>query len=53
VSKPGRRVYTNRTEIPWVQSGMGVAILSTPRGVVTGKKARKLGVGGEILCYVW
>jgi small subunit ribosomal protein S8 len=53
VSKPGRRVYTKRTDIPWVQSGMGVAILSTSQGVLTGKKARQLGVGGEVLCYVW
>ena len=53
VSKPGRRVYTKRAEIPWVKSGMGIAILSTPKGVVTGKEARRLGVGGEVLCHVW
>lgn len=53
VSKPGCRVYTKRTDIPWVQSGMGTVILSTPRGVVSGKEARRLGVGGEILCEVW
>lgn len=53
VSKPGRRVYTRRREIPWVQSGMGIAILSTPKGVMTGRQARFLGVGGEVLCYVW
>jgi len=53
VSKPGRRVYTQKTEIPWVRSGLGVAILTTPQGVMTGRKARRLGVGGEILCYVW
>jgi small subunit ribosomal protein S8 len=53
VSKPGRRIYTGKAEIPWVQSGMGVAILSTSKGVVTGQKARSLGVGGEILCHVW
>ena len=53
VSKPGRRVYTGRKEIPWVLSGMGVAILSTPKGVMTGQRARKLGVGGEVLCRVW
>lgn len=52
-SKPGRRVFTRRREIPWVQSGMGVAILSTPKGVMTGRQARYLGVGGEVLCYVW
>jgi small subunit ribosomal protein S8 len=53
VSKPGRRVYTRATEIPWVRSGMGIAILSTPKGVLTGQQARRLGVGGEVLCYVW
>ena len=53
VSKPGRRIYTKKTEIPWVLSGIGVAILSTPKGVMTGARARQLGVGGEILCKVW
>ena len=53
VSRPGRRIYSKRSDIPWVQSGMGIAILSTPKGVVTGQKARKLGVGGEVLCHVW
>lgn len=53
VSRPGRRVYTRKTEIPWVLSGMGVAILSTPKGVMTGQRARQLGVGGELLCKVW
>jgi small subunit ribosomal protein S8 len=53
VSKPGRRVYTKKQEIPWVLSGIGVAILSTPKGVMTGARARQLGVGGEILCKVW
>jgi len=53
VSKPGRRIYTGKREIPWVLSGMGIAILSTPKGIMTGKKARRLGVGGEVLCYVW
>jgi small subunit ribosomal protein S8 len=53
VSKPGRRVYTKRHNIPLVLSGMGIAILSTPRGVMTGKKAHRLGVGGEVLCYIW
>ena len=53
VSKPGRRVYAGRRDIPWVQSGMGIAVLSTPRGVMTGRKARKLGVGGEVLCHIW
>jgi small subunit ribosomal protein S8 len=53
VSRPGRRVYTGKREIPWVLSGMGIAILSTPAGVMTGQQARKLGVGGEIVCKVW
>jgi small subunit ribosomal protein S8 len=53
VSSPGRRIYTNKKEIPWVLSGLGVAILSTPKGVMTGARARQLGVGGEILCKVW
>ena len=53
VSRPGRRVYTGKGEIPWVLSGMGIAILSTPKGVLTGQQARRLNVGGEVLCYVW
>src|SRR3972149_6655189 len=53
VSSPGRRIYTKRTTIPWVLSGIGVAILSTPKGVMTGARARQLGVGGEIICKVW
>ncbi len=54
VSSPGCRVYTSKKDIPpWVLSGIGIAILSTPKGVMTGARARKLGVGGEILCEVW
>ena len=53
VSRPGRRVYTRSTDIPWVLSGIGVAILSTPKGVMTDRRARKMGVGGEVLCKVW
>ena len=53
VSKPGRRIYTKKQNIPWVLSGIGVAILSTPKGVMTGARARQLGVGGEIICKVW
>ncbi len=53
VSRPGRRVYVGKSEIPWVQSGMGVSILSTPKGVMTGANARKKGIGGEVLCEVW
>ncbi|MCK4692542.1 MAG: 30S ribosomal protein S8 [Anaerolineales bacterium] len=53
ISRPGRRVYVGKREIPWVQSGIGVAILSTPKGVMSGVRARQLGVGGEVLCEVW
>lgn len=53
VSRPGRRVYTRKQSIPLVLSGMGVAVLSTPKGVMTGRQARRLGVGGEVLCYFW
>ena len=53
VSTPGRRVYARKHDIPWVLSGMGIAILSTPKGVMTGTRARQLGVGGEVLCKVW
>lgn len=53
VSKPGRRAYCKKENIPWVRSGLGIAILSTPRGIMTGDQARNVGVGGEILCYVW
>ncbi len=53
VSKPGRRIYVKKSEIPWVLSGLGIAILSTPKGVMTGTRARQLGVGGELLCKIW
>lgn len=53
VSSPGRRVYSQKSEIPWVLSGMGISIITTPKGVMTGQNARKLGIGGEILCKVW
>jgi len=53
ISRPGSRVYTGKQEIPWILSGMGIAIVSTPKGVMTGQRARQLGVGGEILCKVW
>lgn len=53
VSKPGRRVYVGNNEIPWVLSGMGVAIMTTSKGVMTGLQARQQGVGGEVLCKVW
>ncbi len=53
VSKPGLRVYAQKREIPRVLGGLGVAILSTPEGVMTGQHARQKSIGGEILCYVW
>lgn len=53
ISKPGRRVYKGKRSLPWVFSGMGIAIVSTPKGVMTDQEARRQGVGGEILCYVW
>ncbi|MEA1965443.1 MAG: 30S ribosomal protein S8 [Candidatus Aerophobetes bacterium] len=53
VSKPGRRVYVKKDKIPNLLGHLGVCILSTPKGIVTGKEARKLGVGGEVLCYIW
>ena len=53
VSRPGCRVYVGRAEIPRVLGGMGVNILTTPRGVMTGRQARKEGVGGEVLCEIW
>lgn len=53
VSKPGRRVYVTKQDVPWVLSGMGVAILTTSKGILTDQEARKAGVGGEILCNVW
>ena len=53
ISKPGRRVYVGKREIPWVLSGMGVSILTTSKGVMTGQSARRHGVGGEVLCEVW
>ena len=53
ISKPGLRVYANTENIPKVLGGLGTAILSTNKGVVTDKEARKLGVGGEVLCFIW
>ena len=53
VSRPGRRVYASRDEVPAVLGGLGVSILTTSRGVMTGQAAQKAGVGGEILCNVW
>ncbi len=53
VSKPGLRVYVQRREIPRVYGGLGIAILSTPKGVMSGQEARRNEVGGELICYVW
>ncbi len=53
VSKPGCRIYTKKSDIPWVRYGLGTVVLSTPKGIVSGREARRLGVGGEVLCEVW
>ena len=53
VSKPGLRVYVQRREIPRVYGGLGIAIISTPKGIMSGQEARRQEVGGEVLCYVW
>lgn len=53
ISKPGLRVYSNRKELPRVLGGIGVAIISTSSGIMTDREARRQGIGGEILCYVW
>ncbi|MEW6275419.1 MAG: 30S ribosomal protein S8 [Bacillota bacterium] len=53
ISKPGLRIYARKDAVPRVLGGLGIAIISTPRGVMTDKKARKLGLGGEVICYVW
>jgi small subunit ribosomal protein S8 len=53
ISRPGLRVYARRDEIPRVLGGLGIAILSTSRGLMTDKQARQAGIGGEVICYVW
>lgn len=53
VSTPGVRIYVNHKELPRVLNGMGIAVISTSQGIMTEKKARALGLGGEVLCYVW
>ena len=53
ISRPGLRVYARKTEIPRVLGGLGIAILSTSQGVMSGREALKAGVGGEVLCFVW
>ena len=53
ISKPGLKVYAKASEVPKVLGGLGIAIISTSKGIVSDKEARKLGVGGEVICYVW
>jgi len=53
ISKPGLKVYAKASEVPSVLGGLGIAIISTSKGIVSDKEARKLGVGGEVICYVW
>jgi small subunit ribosomal protein S8 len=53
VSRPSRRIYVRRDEVPFVRNGLGLAILTTPQGIISDRDARRLGVGGEVLCYVW
>jgi small subunit ribosomal protein S8 len=53
ISKPGRRVYVDRTSIPKVLGGMGISVISTSQGIITGHEARRRGVGGEVICSVW
>ena len=53
ISRPGLRIYAQRAELPRVQGGLGVAILSTSKGVMTDREARKTGIGGEVLCFIW
>jgi small subunit ribosomal protein S8 len=53
ISKPGLRIFVQKKEIPRVYGGIGIAILSTPKGLMTGQKAWKQGIGGELICYVW
>ena len=53
VSKPGLRIYVGKDELPKVLGGLGIAVISTSKGVISDKEARKLGIGGEVICYVW
>lgn len=53
ISKPGLRVYSSKDEVPQVLSGLGVAIISTSQGIITDREARKQGIGGEVICYIW
>lgn len=53
ISKPGLRVYKNKKSLPYVLNGLGIAIVSTPKGIMTDKQARKVGLGGEVMAYIW
>lgn len=53
ISKPGRRIYANKDRIPRVLGGLGTSVLSTSKGLMTGREAEKLGVGGEVICFIW
>jgi small subunit ribosomal protein S8 len=53
ISKPGLRVYAEKEKIPRVMGGLGTVVISTSQGIITGKKAKKLGIGGEVICYIW
>ena len=53
ISKPGLRIYAGKDELPRVLGGLGIAVISTSKGVISDKEARKLGIGGEVICYVW
>jgi len=53
VSKPGRRVYVGKDEVPKVMGGVGIAVVTTPRGILSDRECRREGVGGEVLCYIW
>jgi len=53
ISKPGRRIYANKDRIPRVLGGLGTSVLSTSKGLLTGREAEKLGVGGEVICFIW
>lgn len=53
ISKPGRRVYVGKSEVPRVMGGVGIAIITTPKGILSDKACREEGVGGEVLCYIW
>jgi small subunit ribosomal protein S8 len=53
ISKPGLRIYAKKDEVPRVLGGLGIAVMSTSKGIMTGKEAKKAGLGGEVICYVW